>query len=328
MTSTIRSEVDKTVVLIADGPPGGSGLLDALRAALDGAADSLVFRVVEASGESEAARCLSGCRPALVVADVDRCGLETLRKVVSLLRTDASRCAPVLAVLEPKSLPALAEVLESEVMDFLLKPVQGAELRTRVRLSLRRAAAMSELHDLNAELTRRSITDALTGLYNLGYLIECCDREIGRAKRHGHSVSCLLIDVDSFKRVNDFNGHAVGHRVLQELAALLRASVRSSDVVGRYGGEEFLVVLPHTDLEGAMILAERLRSLVAGHTFAGDGRPVRITVSVGVSVFPGIGVTDRETLLSTVDQAMYRAKALGRNRVARLDPDGEGDGLD
>jgi two-component system cell cycle response regulator len=137
-----------------------------------------------------------------------------------------------------------------------------------------------------------------------------------RVRRYNTALTLLLIDVDHFKNINDTHGHLAGDDVLVELAAMLQRVVRAVDMVSRYGGEEFVIVLPETGSSGAEAFAERLRELIEAHSFTPTrGGPIRITTSIGVSSFPGFGVESVDDLLAAADQALYRAKADGRNRV-------------
>jgi len=174
------------------------------------------------------------------------------------------------------------------------------------------------------KLTRRlAITDELTGLNNYRYLQQRLDEEIERAKRYRKDISFIMIDADDFKRFNDTNGHIAGDDALAEIGAVLRSVVREVDVVCRYGGEEFSVVLPETDAAGAFVAAEKLREAVATHRFMnGDGeRTEAISVSVGIATYP-IHAQDKESLLRCADDALYHAKRNGKNRVRspRLSP--------
>jgi diguanylate cyclase (GGDEF)-like protein len=185
---------------------------------------------------------------------------------------------------------------------------------TSVANELAVAVENSELY----KLTRRlATTDELTGLYNYRYLLERAEDEIGRAKRFGRSLSLLMIDADEFKLYNDTNGHVAGDRALAELAAVMRGAVRDIDVVCRYGGEEFAILLPETDGEGAYVVAEKVREAIAGHVFKNgeDERTERLTVSIGLSTYPGTA-SDREGLLRRADDALYVVKRSGRNRVS------------
>ncbi|MGQ0642395.1 MAG: GGDEF domain-containing protein, partial [Gemmatimonadaceae bacterium] len=169
----------------------------------------------------------------------------------------------------------------------------------------------------NRRLEQLASTDPLTDVLNRRALAERLLGEMERVRRYETTVSILLIDLDFFKRVNDTHGHLVGDDVLTEVAELLQRAVRAVDVVARFGGEEFVIVLPETGAPGAAAFAERIREHVEAKTFveASDGSGLRITASIGVAIFPSPGVQTVEDLLAKADQALYRAKAEGRNLV-------------
>jgi diguanylate cyclase (GGDEF)-like protein len=182
---------------------------------------------------------------------------------------------------------------------------------------VQRAQVIETTRADNARLEQLATTDPLTQLLNRRALTERLTTEMERALRYDGSVALLLIDLDHFKRVNDTHGHLVGDAVLRDVSDLLLAAVRSSDMVGRYGGEEFLIVLPETDDEGAASFAERVRERVEAHAFRPweDDRDLRMTASIGVATFPAARIESVEDLFARADAALYRAKADGRNRV-------------
>lgn len=160
-----------------------------------------------------------------------------------------------------------------------------------------------------------SVTDDLTRLYNSRYLNQVLRRETKRAKRAGRPLSLLFIDLDGFKAINDTHGHLSGSRALVEAGAIIRSGARETDVVARFGGDEFALVLPDTGVAGAIAAAERVRDRIAGHAFlAGQGLSVHLTASVGVSTFPDMAQTADE-LVQAADAAMYQVKAVGKNGI-------------
>jgi two-component system, cell cycle response regulator len=182
--------------------------------------------------------------------------------------------------------------------------------------SIQRAHLMELARADNVRLAALAQTDPLTQLLNRRALTERLISELDRARRYGHSVAVLMLDLDHFKQVNDTHGHMVGDGVLKDTAEILRAAIRSADFVARYGGEEFVVVLPETSLEGAVIFAERLRERIAAAPFEGSSElALTLTVSIGVSLFPAPRITSADDLLSAADTALYRAKADGRDCV-------------
>ncbi|MEO6059172.1 MAG: diguanylate cyclase [Candidatus Limnocylindria bacterium] len=172
------------------------------------------------------------------------------------------------------------------------------------------------LREGRAELERLSVTDELTGLANRRHLDDEIEREVQRHERHERAFAVLLLDVDRFKALNDTHGHPAGDAVLRQLARVLEESTRKEDTVARFGGEEFLVILPETPAEGATLKAERIRAAIEGHRFAIDegGAEVSVTASIGLALFPKHGRTP-ETLIAAADQALYHSKQGGRNRV-------------
>ncbi|WP_374327852.1 diguanylate cyclase [Azonexus sp.] len=178
-------------------------------------------------------------------------------------------------------------------------------------IALLAAFWMRKLSRLNRELARLSVTDRLTGIYNRMKLDEALAAEIQRCRRYDQALAIVLLDIDHFKRINDTYGHQAGDRALIDIARLLSDGSRETDVVGRWGGEEFMIVLPHTDLAGAGRLAEKMRTTIAAHEFSGIGQQ---TASFGVAAYR---IDDQPNdLVARADAALYEAKHAGRNRVA------------
>lgn len=168
---------------------------------------------------------------------------------------------------------------------------------------------------LYEQIKRLSITDGLTRVYNRRYLEERLEQEFRRSQRHKTFLSVLMLDIDHFKRINDTYGHQMGDEVLCKLTELCRQVTRSTDILGRYGGEEFVVLLPEADLMGGLCVAERLRKLVEVQTFTTDKGPIRITISLGLCTIPAEGVETAQQFIKQADEALYRAKETGRNQT-------------
>jgi diguanylate cyclase (GGDEF)-like protein len=168
---------------------------------------------------------------------------------------------------------------------------------------------------LFARVREMSIRDSLTALYNHRHILELVVQAVERADRYHEPVSVLMADIDYFKAVNDEHGHLAGDALLRELAGLLRDSLRQVDAVGRYGGEEFLILLPHTGYDEACLLAERIRARVQACAFRVGDRTHRLTLSLGVFSCPSPLVSTAADLVREADRALYRAKGTGRNRV-------------
>lgn len=213
----------------------------------------------------------------------------------------------------------IVEGLEAGADDYLTKPFNRSELMARLKTGARILELERSLKKANDEIRVLSITDALTGAYNRGYLTERLPQEIKRAWRYGHDLSVVLGDIDRFKKVNDTYGHQAGDAVLKSFARILMDSVRNGvDWVSRYGGEEFLVVLPETPLKGAVLVAERLRTSVAAATIKTPEGALRITASFGVTGFSS-GTPDPrvspDSVIKMADDKLYQAKEDGRNTV-------------
>jgi diguanylate cyclase (GGDEF)-like protein len=172
---------------------------------------------------------------------------------------------------------------------------------------------------LYKKLSQLAITDGMTGLYNHRHFQELLKNELARSKRYGYPVGLLMIDIDHFKKFNDTYGHQVGDEVLKAVARTLRRQVRTTDAVSRYGGEEITVILPHTGLDDAGLVGEKVRQAVEVLDLPVEGKTVKITISVGVAGFPDCA-TEQSDLILEADNAMYRAKENGRNQVQMASP--------
>lgn len=210
--------------------------------------------------------------------------------------------------------------LEQGACDFITKPFDLEELVARMRVHLKIKHLQDDLKRSNELLLELSNTDHLTGLFNRRFLMEALDKEVQRARRKDGQVALLLMDIDHFKRVNDTHGHLQGDVVLQKVALHIQKELRSYDIAARYGGEEFVAVLPDTSLKEAFNVADRIRLSVQGMHFAGSLANERVTVSLGVALFPSPCFDDIDGLLRAADEALYQAKERGRNRVIISDP--------
>jgi diguanylate cyclase (GGDEF)-like protein len=237
-------------------------------------------------------------------------------------RIKANRALPFIPIIMQTahdSVDDKVEGLGAGADDYITKPINFPELEARVRAMLRIRALHAQVEAANTELSRMAITDGLTGLYNRRHMEDRLREMFEHSTRLHEPLSCVMFDLDHFKSVNDTYGHQAGDEVLKQLAALLREVAREVDKVGRYGGEEFIVLLPGTVLDAAVTFAERARQRVEGHTFTFEGGTLRRTLSSGVSGWPHPKIAHRDQLVKAADDALYVAKKLGRNRVVRFD---------
>lgn len=176
-----------------------------------------------------------------------------------------------------------------------------------------------QLQAANLQLQKLSSTDRLTGLYNRGHWEEALRLEYARHVRYGTSAALVMFDIDHFKRVNDSYGHQCGDRVIQRVADVVREHIRDSDIAGRYGGEEFAILLPDTDKSGGRVFAERLRSAIQAQEIPHEGQTINCTISLGVADMT-LPLDDHKTLIEWADQALYASKKNGRNQVSVYEP--------
>jgi two-component system cell cycle response regulator len=234
--------------------------------------------------------------------------------VLAAMKADPDlRDVPVVFLTGRSDTTDMVDGLRLGAHDYLRKPCEPTELLARVQAAARVKRLQDELRQRNEDLDRISRTDVLTGLRNRRHVEEYLAKLTSLARRNVEPIAVLVIDIDHFKSVNDSHGHDAGDAVLREVAGRMLGSVRLEDMVGRWGGEEFLVVLPNTAAEGAAELAERLRQVVAGTPCRlADGDAVQVTISVGCAASL---IDDAGILVRSADAAMYQAKQTGRNRV-------------
>ena len=250
-------------------------------------------------------------------------GREDGLRLCSQFRShDETRHMPILLLLDEEDLPRLPKGLEIGVTDYLIKPIDRNELRARTKTQIRRR----RYHDKLREMLQRSValayTDTLTGVYNRRYMNQHLDRKIMEIAETVKPVSVLMFDIDHFKAINDTHGHKAGDEVLVELAKRISRGVRDLDLLSRFGGEEFVIVMPDADVSVAVNVAERVLDLVAAQPFAlsGEAETLDVTISIGVATTRDPTETT-ESLIGRADEALYRAKGRGRNCVnsAELD---------
>jgi two-component system cell cycle response regulator len=269
------------------------------------------YGVVEARDGDEALRLAGEHAPDLLVIDLIMPGLDGYDVCRAIQAGETPR--PVIFITAHDRTGGRVVGLDAGAVDFIIKPFAQEELVARVRAALRTKVERDELADQAAH-------DPLTGLLNRRELDARADETVALAQRHGRPLSCLLLDLDHFKEVNDVHGHAAGDQVLRETGRRLATACRISDVVARYGGEEFVLLLPETPLEAAAILADKLRSALSGTPFGAGDPPITMRASIGAATLTAAMETPA-SLLAAADKALYRAKELGRDRTELYEAD-------
>ncbi|QDT52196.1 Response regulator PleD [Caulifigura coniformis] len=252
--------------------------------------------------------------PDLILLDVDMPGRDGFSVCAELKSYPETRDIPVIFLSGAASTSDKIRGLDLGAVDYIAKPFDAAELRARVRASLR----TRELMNL---LARKAMIDGLTGLWNRHYLDAQMTVELTASRRTGEPLACIMADVDHFKAINDKYGHGFGDEVLRRIATVLNEQCRPRDVVCRYGGEELAILLPGTTADEALEVAERLRQAIEDLRFLYCDRPVHVTCSFGVAQ---LRAKVPPSVLELADEALYSAKSNGRNCVTRwLEPEPE-----
>ncbi len=301
------------VVLVADDEPVNLALI---KRRLEW--EHYEVHTAEDGGQAvEAARRLL---PDLVVLDVMMPVIDGLQACRLLKEDPATRDIPVIFLSALGDTDTVVKGLSLGANDYISKPFSAQELIARAAVAVRLKRERDRLRRSAEESRRRaeaasemSMTDALTGLLNRYGLQRALQRELAESRRYARPLSCLLLDLDHFKSVNDTYGHAAGDAALAQAAHVLAETVRGSDVVCRYGGEEFLVLAPETALRGALALAEKIRRAVSSRLFGADARAFPLALAVGVAELrPSESGND---MIARADEALYQAKQRGRDRV-------------
>jgi len=251
----------------------------------------------------------------LVIVNATAKAFDGLRLAAHIRSDEATRTLPILAIVDFDERPRLVKALEIGVNDVLPRPIDPQELAARVKTQIRRKRYTDYLRENLDQSLELAVTDQLTGLHNRRYMEGQLDPLVRRAVLGGDPVALLVIDIDHFKMINDSFGHAVGDEVLREFAVRLASNVRAIDLPVRFGGEEFVVVMPETELAHAHRIAERIRLHVAGSPFRVLGGEELLTVTISIGVASSLADDSPETLIRRADEAMYEAKEAGRNRV-------------
>jgi two-component system, cell cycle response regulator len=252
----------------------------------------------------------------LVIVSLALENFDGLRLCSQIRSLDRTRNVPILAIADAENGARLVRGLEIGVNDYLTRPIDRNELLARVRTQIRKKRYTERLRDNVQMSIEMAITDALTGLFNRRYMESHLSTLVEQAASRGKPLTVMVVDIDYFKAINDSHGHDAGDDVLRDFALRIKRSIRGIDLACRYGGEEFVLVMPETDMAVAAMVAERLRRRIAAEPFAiqQGARVVPVTISIGIAALRDKDDT-AASVLKRADQALYRAKRDGRNRV-------------
>ena len=268
-----------------------------------------------ANDGKEALEKVGAEEPDLILLDMNMPrlnGLETLEQL-----RESNDSIPVIFVTANDETHFVVKGLDAGAQDYICKPFSPMELLARVRTQMRMKKLQDQLIEANTKLKDLVEVDDLTGLLNMRSVFQRLDLEIGRARRHGHGLAVVMLDMDHFKRVNDNHDHLFGSFVLSELGQIIKNNIRQHDFAARYGGDEFLICLSQTEVDGAKLFCERLRQTIEAHSFENGADHIQLTASLGMAVIDGKEARiDGRALVRHADHELYRSKNLGRNRVS------------
>jgi two-component system cell cycle response regulator len=306
---TIQNTIDLPTILLVEDDKKDAKLIQSY---LHG--EPYQIKLVKDGEETMA--CVQQEKIDLIVLDILLPGIDGFEVCRRLKNKEQTRNIQIVAITSLRDLESKIRGIELGADDYLVKPINRHELGVRVKALIKKKAYLDSLHEGYESAVHSAITDKLTGLYNQAYFKHVLDFEIKRSLRQKSPVSLFMLDVDDFKQYNDNLGHLAGDEILMELGGLIRASVRDIDLAARYGGEEFAVVFSNTDIDEAVMCAERIRQIIHSHTFSyTKSLPSKnLSVSVGVAIYPS-DAGSVEELIEKADSALYKAKREGKNRV-------------
>jgi diguanylate cyclase (GGDEF)-like protein len=314
---TLRGQPNR--ILVVDDHPDNIELLQV-------SLEAQGYIVESAADGQEALDCIYKAPPDLVLLDVMMPRIDGMEVARRIKNDPALPFIPIILQTALESTEDIVQGLDAGADDYITKPVNFRELGARVKSLLRiktlqndLAKRERQLSEVNERLLATARTDELTQLDNRRYLQERLHDMWRYGERLHEPLSIVMCDLDRFKQVNDRYGHQAGDVCLKEFATLLKSLARDIDRVGRYGGEEFLLLLPGTVLDAAVTFAERVRREMEQHIFTFEGGTIRRTMSCGVAAVPHPRITDEDALIKAADDALYVAKESGRNRVVRFD---------
>lgn len=305
------NNLHSTKILIAD---DDRSLLDLLKSNLD----EWGFDVLSVTSGKEAVRILKNkLAPHMAVLDFTIAGMDVIETCRKLRETEKETYKYIIILVADNNHEKIVRAMDFGADDYLIKPFSIHELRFRLNTGQRIIRYHQELLRERENLRELTLHDSLTRLYNRAAILNLCQKEMSRAQRQKNAMSLIMADIDHFKTINDSHGHLVGDGVLREVARRIAESLRPYDAVGRYGGEEFLILVPNCDCSNAVQLAERIRQRVIELPISFDEHDISVTISLGVADCNGGRNFSLECLIDMADKAMYSAKNSGRNRVEK-----------
>jgi len=296
-------------ILIADDEPVSRRMLQAML-------EKWGYEVVSVQdGEAAWEKLKSPDAPRIALLDWMMPGQNGVDVCRSLRKQRPEPYTYILLLTAKDAKESVVEGLESGADDYLTKPFNPQELKARIRVGLRLLDLEDNLVQAREDMRFKATHDTLTGVWNRGAIMETLEREISRSRREGHSLGVLIADLDHFKSVNDTYGHPVGDAVLREVSRRMQLDARSYDAVGRYGGEEFLILLPGCDARALLGKSERMREAMSELPITTNSGDLKVTMSVGAVTTADWPHETPSQILQMVDSALYRAKKEGRNRT-------------
>jgi diguanylate cyclase (GGDEF)-like protein len=268
------------------------------------------YKIAIANNGNQAIAITSQTHPDLILLDVMMPGLNGYETCKKLKESESIKNIPIIFLTAKAEIEDIVSGFKAGAVDYITKPFNIYELKARVKTHIELKISKDLLEESNMKLEKLSITDGLTGLYNHRYIVDLIAGFIEESKRYNHMLSVAMIDIDNFKRINDIYGHPFGDEVLIKIASTFEANIRKTDSAGRYGGEEFMIVLKHTGISGAVEVIERIRHSIENLNWA--YKDLKITISAGVYQKNN---EDVSSLIFKADQLLLKAKKNGKNRI-------------
>jgi len=307
-------------ILVAD---NGSPAVDVIKSNLGNYGD-INYTIDTAKSGQDAISKAVDTKFDLVLVGQDLPGAKGIKMVQEIIKRKLG--VPVIMIVAEGQEKLGVKAMDKGAYDYLTKnEIKTVALNRAIHRVMQRKKLESDIRESFRKLEKLAIKDGLTGLFNHRHFREVLKNEYKKAKRHSQPLSCIMLDLDYFKAVNDNYGHQYGDFVLAQSAQILKRLVRDTDFVARYGGEEFFIILPNTDLQGAFILAERIRKVFVNNKFAKDKVSETVTISAGISATSDDNVVSDDDLIANADKALYRAKWRGRNNVCYFEEIGSED---